>query len=115
MTTTEAWGADWDDYEPEDLPRHGRYGEPDKRGNAEDRRRRKLWLLRAHDPDLGPDRCRCFRTGCKRILTFDTVTADRIIPGIYGGTYRHENLRAACLHHNIAQSDRMWQMFCPIS
>ena len=53
-------------------------------------------------PEPGLDRdevggvpaCRCYRCGI--LLTVETVTADRIIPGCQGGTYRHENIRPAC-------------------
>lgn len=38
--------------------------------------------------------CRCYR--CGKLLTADTVTADRIIPGDAGGTYRRDNIRPAC-------------------
>lgn len=38
--------------------------------------------------------CRCYR--CGRLLTVDTVSPDRIKPGIDGGSYRRENIRPAC-------------------
>lgn len=38
--------------------------------------------------------CRCYR--CGELLTVDTVTVDRIIPGCQGGTYRRTNIRPAC-------------------
>lgn len=38
--------------------------------------------------------CRCYRCGI--LLTEDTVSPDRIIPGCEGGTYRRENIRPAC-------------------
>ena len=38
--------------------------------------------------------CRCYR--CGELLTVDTVTVDRIIPGCQGGTYRRNNIRPAC-------------------
>ena len=38
--------------------------------------------------------CRCYR--CGTVLTVETVTADRRIPGVLGGTYRQDNLRPAC-------------------
>jgi hypothetical protein len=38
--------------------------------------------------------CRCYRCGC--LLTIDTVTVDRIVPGCKGGTYRRTNIRPAC-------------------
>lgn len=38
--------------------------------------------------------CRCYR--CGTLLTAETVTVDRIIPGCRGGTYRRDNIRPAC-------------------
>lgn len=87
-------------------------------GSAEDRRRRKLWLLDTYAADVflvhdefsnprevpvsaldvyGDDAircCRCFR--CGKLVTFETMTVDRIIPGARGGTYRRENIRPCC-------------------
>lgn len=92
------------------------------RGNSEDRRRRREWLVETFRADvdllltplgtvfgsvsIGKDHigwahdvvraaaCRCYR--CGRLLTVDTVTVDRIIPGCKGGTYRRNNIRPAC-------------------
>lgn len=67
------------------------------RGNTEDRRRRKLYLLvtYAADVDLnGECACRCYR--CGELLTFDTVTVDKIVPQCCGGTYVRTNIRPAC-------------------
>lgn len=91
------------------------------RGSAADRRRRRQWLIvtyRANvdavvipvqkvydnDPGVrvigktglgnGVPACRCYR--CGDLLVEDTVTADRIKPGVQGGTYRRENIRPAC-------------------
>lgn len=38
--------------------------------------------------------CRCYR--CGGLLTVDTVTVDRIIPGCLNGTYRRDNIRPSC-------------------
>lgn len=47
------------------------------------------------DVDLaGEPACRCYRCGC--LLTVDTVTADRRVPGCEGGDYSDENVRPAC-------------------
>jgi hypothetical protein len=46
-------------------------------------------------------RCRCVH-GCGTVLTYETVEADRIIPG---GSYRHENIQPACRPCNLARSD----------
>ena len=91
------------------------------RGSTADRRRRREWLVETYRanqdlkvkqveiggewfdhpeevwPDYDPEAkpaCRCYRCGC--LLTVDTVTVDRIIPGCQGGTYRRDNIRPAC-------------------
>jgi len=86
------------------------------RGSSEDRRRRREWLVDTYRADVdayaspldghilawlfgtGLPACRCYR--CGRLLTVDTVTVDRIIPGCKGGTYRRDNIRPACGHCN---------------
>lgn len=88
------------------------------RGGSEDRRRRREWLVETYraNQDLridqveidgqlfdhprgvwhgdGQPACRCYR--CGDLLTVDTVTVDRIVPGCKGGTYRRNNIRPAC-------------------
>jgi len=92
------------------------------RGNTTDRQRRKLWLIETYradcviaiparftveliipadradqyrqDGDTVHDCCRCYR--CGKLLTLETVTVDRIIPGCKGGTYRRNNIRPSC-------------------
>lgn len=86
------------------------------RGGADDRRRRREWLIRTfrsdrdvivvqlhHGPLVVPvlagtpgsePTCRCYR--CGALLTADTVTVDRIRPGCQGGTYARTNIRPAC-------------------
>lgn len=68
----------------------------EKRGNKQDRARRRTWLLATFDQDLGPHQARChlhISDACARIVTAATLTVDRIAPG---GSYRHENIRPAC-------------------
>jgi hypothetical protein len=63
----------------------------DPRGSNADRRARKLWLLTAYgDGELTT----CYR--CSVPLDYETVTADRIDPGAFGGRYVRCNLRPAC-------------------
>jgi hypothetical protein len=86
------------------------------RGNTEDRRRRREYLVEHYRADLdlpadprhraallpfdgvprgtGVPACRCYR--CGRLLTVETVSPDRRIPGCEGGTYARENIRPAC-------------------
>lgn len=97
-----------------------------ERGSAEDRRRRRVWLVETYRADtdvfthwgdvelpelkpvthgLGIPACRCYRCGC--LLTVDTVTVDRIIPGCKGGTYRRNNIRPACGTCNYSEGARL--------
>lgn len=91
------------------------------RGNAEDRRRRRAFLVETYRADVdvlhGAEleviaavpisdgrgalegdgwrkACRCYR--CGELLTVDTVTVDRIVPGCRGGRYVRNNIRPAC-------------------
>lgn len=87
-------------------------------GSSYARRARKAWMLETFAADVflvhdefsnrrevpvsaldvyGDDAilcCRCYR--CGKLLTAETVEADRIIPGCLGGTYRRNNIRPAC-------------------
>jgi hypothetical protein len=88
-----------------------------KRGGSEQRRRRREWLVETYRADVdliwdtvrvvdqittkvgaGMAACRCYH--CGRLLTVDTVSVDRIIPGCQGGTYRRNNIRPVCEKHN---------------
>lgn len=42
----------------------------------------------------GEPACRCYR--CGLLMTEDSLTVDRIVPGCDGGTYRRNNIRPAC-------------------
>lgn len=89
------------------------------RGNVTDRQRRKAWLLETYRADVdvladdcgkaytdwngdlypepigeGLPACRCYR--CGKLLTLETLTVDRIVPGCKGGTYRRNNIRPSC-------------------
>ncbi len=70
------------------------------RGSARDRRRRKEWLLVQSGlwrTTPGGARRRvapCWR--CRRLLDYNALTVDRIVPGCRGGTYRRDNIRPAC-------------------
>lgn len=101
-----------------DRPSHRGTTNGNARGSTEDRRRRREWLVETYRanqdlrieqvliggkpfdhptgvwPGLGDPACRCYRCGV--LLTVDTVTVDRIVPGCQGGTYRRNNIRPAC-------------------
>lgn len=88
------------------------------RGGSADRARRRAWLVETFRANfdviyIGREpygvlrnaegslpACRCYR--CGALLTVDTVTVDRIIPGAHGGTYRRNNIRPACGYCNSA-------------
>lgn len=61
------------------------------RGNTADRAARRAYLLATFgDGATAP----CWR--CEVVLTDETITVDRIVPGAEGGTYRRDNIRPAC-------------------
>jgi 5-methylcytosine-specific restriction endonuclease McrA len=84
------------------------------RGSSYTRAARRAWLVETYRADVdldsferigkaamygcalgsGEPACRCYR--CGTLLSVDTVTVDRIIPGALGGTYRRNNIRPAC-------------------
>lgn len=91
------------------------------RGNVEDRRRRRAYLMVVYASDV-EGFVRCYRCG---VLLFNPddyppdlsgwapshvpvdigayalpLTTDRIIPGCKGGTYRRNNIRPACAKDN---------------
>ena len=66
------------------------------RGSSYDRRARKDWMLRWYgDGSTAP----CY--SCKKRLKGQFLEADRIIPGILGGTYQRTNIRPCCGDCNI--------------
>lgn len=71
----------------------------EKRGNAQDRRARKLWMLMTWG-----DGSSCGCVYCPTVLTYETVEADRIIPG---GPYVRQNVQPACRTCNLARGDRV--------
>jgi 5-methylcytosine-specific restriction endonuclease McrA len=71
----------------------------EKRGNASDRRARKLWMLRTWGNGVT---CPCVH--CNSVLSYETVEADRIIPG---ASYRRENVQPACRSCNLDRSNKV--------
>lgn len=64
------------------------------RGSSYSRRSRRQWLI---DTWGDGERVACYRyVRCGAILTFETLTIDRIVPGCDGGTYARTNIRPAC-------------------
>jgi hypothetical protein len=53
-------------------------------------------------------KCDCVHCGCE--LSFQTVEADRIVPGAHGGTYRRDNIQPSCRKCNASRGhDVNWQ------
>ncbi len=93
------------------------------RGGSAERRRRRAWLVETYRANVdiyrglpalgeiecpigdGVPACRCYR--CGTLLTEDTVTIDRIVPGCRGGTYRRNNIRPACGKCNSSEGGRL--------
>jgi hypothetical protein len=69
----------------------------EKRGNCKDRAARKLWMLRTWG---NGEKCPCVH--CDAMLDYDTVEADRIVPG---GSYRRDNVQPACRLCNLTRSN----------
>lgn len=71
----------------------------EKRGNSTDRRARKYWMLGTFgDGKSAP----C--VWCAMALTYETIEADRIIPG---GSYRRDNVQPACRTCNLSRSNKV--------
>ena len=75
------------------------------KGNTEDRRRRRAWMMLVWASDVA-GYVRCYRCG-KLLYNEDDMplieedgaerlTIDRIVPGCFGGTYARNNIRPAC-------------------
>lgn len=65
-----------------------------ERGNSTDRLNRRRWLVKTFQSDIAEDLVRCYRCGIP--LDEDSVTVDRIVPGVHGGRYVRGNIRPAC-------------------
>lgn len=67
------------------------------RGNSRDRARRRQWLLDEFGDGTQAD-CRLrLSEKCLEVVTFTTVSADRIDAGRDGGRYVRGNIQPACL------------------
>jgi len=82
----------------------------EKRGNSKDRRARKLWMLATWGDG---ESCPCVH--CHVQVTYDTVEADRIIPGSQGGSYRRDNVQPSCRSCNLERSDKVDTFVAPVA
>lgn len=69
------------------------------RGSSEDRRRRRRFLIDTYGDGTY---VKCSFDNCDALLTMETVTVDRIVPGALGGRYIRSNIRPACGPHNYS-------------
>jgi len=73
----------------------------DRRGSAQDRRRRKHWMLAWYGDGTS---VHCVH--CGKLLSFATMEQDRIVPG---GPYNRRNIQPSCEPCNKRRGD------CPIT
>lgn len=67
-----------------------------QRGGSAQRRARREWLVNTFGDGEFVD-CKLAATpDCWVAMTKWTVSADRIVPGILGGTYKRSNIQPAC-------------------
>jgi hypothetical protein len=78
-----------------------------RRGNASDRRARKLWLLTEYGDGVTAECSLAVSSDCPGTVTFETMSVDRIVPGIEGGTYARGNIRPACCPCNSLTGARL--------
>lgn len=68
------------------------------RGSSYSRRSRRQWVIDTWGNGV---QVSCYRFArCGEILTLETLTLDRIVPGCQGGTYARTNIRPACAFCN---------------
>jgi hypothetical protein len=73
-----------------------------KRGSVYDRHSRKRWLVGTESPFGGNGTHVPCVHGCGTILSYETVQADRVIPG---GSYARHNIQPSCGPCNIARGN----------
>lgn len=72
------------------------------RGSSTERAIRRAWLVTTYGDG---HQVRCFH--CGTLLDTTNVSADRIRPGVLGGTYAKNNIRPACLGCNVSDGGRL--------
>lgn len=74
----------------------------DKRGNAQQRRARRFWML---SPEAGfggnGEKVPCVH--CGAMLAYDEIDVDRIVPG---GSYRRDNVQPSCAFDNRSRGNK---------
>lgn len=75
-------------------------------GSAASRRKRKQRMLQPYGGHGGNgETVPCYR--CRQPLTYATLTVDRIVAGMDGGSYAWPNVRPACQECNIATGNQL--------
>ncbi|GAA2681732.1 MULTISPECIES: HNH endonuclease [Actinosynnema] len=95
MSTVQANARPTPDTNTAPPPTHRGTTNRNRRGSAADRRARRAWLVAKYGDD---GRVLCFE--CRTVLTVDTLSVDRVVPGVLGGTYHRSNIRPMCLRCN---------------
>lgn len=72
------------------------------RGSSAERAIRRAWLVSTYGDGR---QVRCFH--CGTLLDATNVSADRIRPGVRGGTYAKANIRPACLGCNVSDGGKL--------
>ncbi len=81
----------------------------DLRGNTEDRRRRRKFLLTS--PQFGGTGKTVGCVHCGKKLTEKTLTVDRIVPECRGGRYDRGNIQPSCKPCNDSRGSKL----CPVN
>ena len=77
------------------------------KGNSYQRRARKVYLLSETAGFGGNGATVPCSAHPNELLTYETLTSDRIVPGNHGGTYARNNVRPMCKHGNCSRQDRL--------
>ena len=90
----------------EQFPKEQKRAGGEKRGNTEDRRRSRAYLL-SPDSGYGGDGNSVPCVHCSTPVTNQTIERDRKIPGSLGGRYTKDNVQPSCRGCNQARGDDM--------
>jgi hypothetical protein len=73
-----------------------------ERGGSVQRRARKQWLLDTFGDGESAACALRFSDRCLGTVTLKTLTVDRIVPKVEGGTYRRDNIQPCCAPCNYS-------------
>ena len=75
-----------------------------ERGNSQQRRARKQWLLDTFGDGV---QASCSEPDCETVVDITSIYVDRIIPAHQGGTYRRGNIQPHCQRCSCRQGAHM--------